>query len=536
MLAKHGLDWLSHSDSPWRVLALPKKWFKHRPERTQAERVRLAIEELGTTYIKLGQAISTRTDLLPPEYIVELSKLQDDAPSIPYEEVRKVIESELGESPELLFKCFEKEPEAAASIGQVHRAVLFDGTEVVVKVQRPGTSERVEQDLAVLKDFAQLVTANTNLGRRYDFLGWLEEFAFTIRNELDFRREGRNADRIRENFLDDPDLIIPKIFWKYTSKKVIVMQMIRGIKLSDADALERANVDKLQLARTCARIVLTEIFRHGFFHADPHPGNFFVFPDGKIAMIDLGMVGRLDEATRESLMRVTLDLAHEDADALVDELLILGVPRAPVRRQDLRIQLDKLIQTYVEGPPEDFSVARLLNGVLAIAAKHRIHVPNDLLFLAKTIAMCEGLSTMLDSNFKLVDYLRSFLEAYMHEMRQPSVIQSRLKANSVDMADLALTLPKKARRLFGQLERGEITFVARLEEGDKYLRGLQRAANRLSTAVVLASLIVGLSYVISRSPNSGFITTMYQLILLALAVVGIGLIVSTIRSKENSGE
>lgn len=492
----------------------------------------MAIEELGTTYIKLGQAISTRTDILDNEYIEELSKLQDSAPSISYEEIRQVIEEELGEAPEALFKFFCREPEAAASIGQVHRATLFDGSDVVVKVQRPGTAAKVEQDLGVLKDFAQLVTSSTEIGGQYDFEGWLDEFAFTIRNELDFRREGRNADRIRENFLDDPDLIVPKIYWQFTTRRVIVMQYIDGIKLSDEESLKLAKIDRLQLSRTCARIVLTEIFRHGFFHADPHPGNFFVMPSGAIAMIDLGMVGRLDQTTRESLMRVTLNLAKGDSDALVDELLILGVPRAPVRRQDLRMELDKLIETYVEGPPEDFSVAHLLNAVLAVAARHRIHVPSDLLFLAKTIAMCEGLSTMLDPHFKLVDYLRSFLENYLKEMREPASIRARMEENAVDLADLALAFPKKARRLFGQLERGEITFIARVEEADKYINDIQRATNRLSTAIVLSGLIIGLSYVVSRLQSAGIVTLLYQLILLGLVVSGIGLIVAMVRSKQ----
>jgi ubiquinone biosynthesis protein len=494
----------------------------------------MALEELGTTYIKLGQAISTRTDLLPPEYVDELSKLQDAAPTIPYEDVRQAIVEEFGEPPELLFREFCMEPDAAASIGQVHCAKLHDGRRVVVKVQRPGASEKVEQDLLVLHDVASFLTSNTTVGQQYDFLGWLDEFAFTLRNELDFRREGRNADKIRENFLSDPDLHVPRIHWELTTRRVITMEHVHGIKLSDTEALDKAGIDRQQLAHTCARIVLTEIFKHGFFHADPHPGNFFVLPTGAIGLIDLGMVGRLDEQTRESLMRVTLAVSRDDGDALVDELLVLGVPRGPIRRQDLRLEVEKVIHTYIEGPPEEFSLAHLLNDVLATAARHRIHVPSDLLFLAKTIAMCEGLSTMLFPTFNLMSFTRSFLETYSAEMREPKAIAERVRSNSIDLADLAIHFPKKARRLFGQLERGELTITTRFEDTREIMDHVHTAANRLAMSVIMASLIVGMSYVVSRSESRGVVSTLLQVMLLLAVVGGLGLLISIWRSHRHT--
>ena len=212
-------------------------------------------------------------------------------------------------------------------------------------------------------------------------------------------------------------------------------------------------------------------------------------------------------------MRVTLDLAHKDADALVDELLILGVPKGPIRRQDLRLDLDKVLQTYLDGPPQDFSLAHLLNEVLATAAMHKIHVPSDLLFLAKTIAMCEGLSTMLDPDFRLVDFTRSFLETYYAELRTPQAIQERLKGGGVDLAELAFNFPKKARRLFGQLERSEIAFTTRLKNTDQILNNLHKVANRLAMAVLMAGLIVGMSYVVSRNQRPGTADILLQIML-----------------------
>ncbi len=527
------MDWLSHSESPWRFVAIPKKWFKKRPERTQAVRLRMALEELGTTYIKLGQVVSTRTDLLPPEYIEELSKLQDSAPPIAYEEVRQVIIEELGDPPEMVFGHFCEEPVAAASIGQVHEAALHDGTRVAVKVQRPGTAAKVEDDLLVLQDVATFLTHNTTVGAQYDFCGWRDEFAYTLRNELDFRREGRNADKFRENFRDDPELHVPRIYWEYTTRRVITMERIEGIKLNDEAGLDAANIDRPKLARTCARIVLTEIFKHGFFHADPHPGNFFVMPNGSLSLIDLGMVGRLDEQSRESLMRVTLNISHGDAEGLVDELLVLGVPRGPIRRHDIRLELAKIIQTYMEGPPQDFSLAHLLNDVLGTAGRNNIHVPSDLLFLAKTIAMCEGLSTMLDPNFRLIDFTRCFLETYYAELRTPKAIGDRLRDSGLDLAELGLSFPKKARRLLGQLERGEIAFTTRLENSDQFLRNIHKATNRLSTAVIMAGLIIGMSYVVSRAQSRGTVDLMLQLMFVLVFVAGVAFLVSIFKSKQN---
>lgn len=527
------MDWLTHSDSPWRFIALPRRWVQKKSTLTQAERVRLALEELGPSYIKLGQAISTRSDLLPPEYILELSKLQDAAPTIPFEQVSRVIVEELGDPPEMLFREFCMTPEAAASISQVHRAIRHDGSSVVVKVQRPGARAKVEEDLLVLRDVASFLTHNTHLGRQYDYLGWLEEFAFTLRNELDFRREGHNADRIRENFREDRDLYVPTIHWDLTTRRVLTMERIEGLKLSDTNALASRGIDRRQLAKTCARIVLTEVFKHGFFHADPHPGNFFVQLDGSVALIDLGMVGRLDRDVRESLIRVTLAIANDEAERLVDEIFVLGTPRGPVRRQDLRVEFDRLLAQYVDGPPQDLSLAHLFNDILGAAARHRIHVPSDLLFLARTIAMCEGLSTTLDPTFDLVAFTREFFDDYFAELRKPGPIKERMQESALELADLSLNLPRKTRRVLDQLERGEICFTTRLENADELLSNVHTATNRLAMAVVIGSLIVGMSYVVSRSESRGTTNSLMQIMLFLAVVGGIGLLASIWRSKRH---
>jgi ubiquinone biosynthesis protein len=529
VLSKYGLDFLAHSQSPLSILAFPAKLFPRRHERSQPERVRLAIEELGTTYIKLGQAISTRTDLVPPEYVTELAKLQDDAPEIPYTDVRSVIIHELGCPPEQIFSEFEREPMAAASIGQVHRARLEDGTRVVVKVQRPGAQEQVEKDLKVMADFVKMVGGTPQL-RDYDLEGWLQEFGFTLRNELDYRREGRNTDRFRFNFADDPTLHVAKIFWEYTSLRVLTMEEVGGVKITEVEELDRMGVDRRRLAEECSRIILKEIFELGFFHADPHAGNFFVDQNGQINLIDFGMVGTIDRAERETLMRITIAMSRRDSETLVDELQTIGTARRPVNRQDLKIELDRLLELHLDAPPEEFSMAETLQDTLKLAAAHKIRLPSDILFLARALAMAEGLGHVLDPNFRMIDHTRSQLEHIYRETRSPASLAERAQENYMDFGELAIDFPKRMRRLFGQLERGEVTFTAKMDMSE-FIENVHRATNRLSVSVLMAGVIAGLS-VLTLSLSDRMARLWVNVFLAFVIGGGLILLASFLRSRK----
>lgn len=533
VLSKYGLDWLANSHSPWRIVALPKAIFTRKDHRSQPERVRLALEELGTTYIKLGQAISTRSDLVPANYVKELAKLQDHAPTIPYSDVVQVIQDEFGKTVEELFTMFEVEPMAAASIGQVHRAMLRDGTLAVVKVQRPGVEETVQRDMEVLKDVARLVQGT--LPPEYDLDGSLEEFGFTLRNELDYRREGRNADRFRDNFGCDPTLRIPKVHWNLSTKRVLTMERLEGTKVSDVAELESMGVDRTELARECARVVLTQIFEHGFFHADPHPGNLFVLQDGRVALLDFGMIGRLDLPTRESVMRLTIGIGRQDAEAVMEELLILGVAHQPVERQDMKMDLRRVMQNHLELPPREFSFAQMYNDILSTAAQHHIRLQSDLLFLARTIAMCEGLSDTLDKDFSLVDFARDYLEKLYMETRSPVALVERAQEGYIDAAELVVDLPRRTRRLLGQLERGEIQLTAKMADERQLLEHFHRAFNRLSMSVLIAGLVAGLSVLtltLSPGDRAGFANVGVKLMLVFVMLGGAGLLMAIWRSRH----
>lgn len=495
ILSRHGLGWLalqlnlgSLIPFHWGLLGHPKR----KEPYTQAEHMRMALEDLGTTFIKLGQILSTRPDLVPPEYIAQFSKLQDSAPSLPYSQVAEVIERELGARPEKIFKTFDIQPLASASIGQVHTALLHDSTPVVVKVQRPGVEALVDQDLEVLGDLARFAVQHTTLGSYYDIEGWVEEFAFILRNELNCTREGQNADRIRRNFAGDNRLYVPRIFWEYTTKRVLTMEKISGIKINDIESLDKAGLDRHRIAENSAHIALTMTYEHGFFHADPHPGNFFVLPNEVIGLIDYGMVGRLDENLQHLLLRMDMALIRKDADRLVDELMALGIARGTVQRNVLKRDLDHMIHRFYELSLKEGMAVQAFSELATIALRNRLQLPSDLIILFKVIAMSEGIGAQLDPGFKLMEFAEPYFKRFWAQSHSLRKQVRRIMEGTQELTDLGFDLPKHARRLLGQIERGEITFVTRFERLEESLRELQRAANRVSMSILTAALVIGL--------------------------------------------
>lgn len=476
------LGWVTARQSPRAVAAV-----------AQPERVRLALEELGPTFIKLGQMLSTRPDLLPSEYIAELSKLQDAAPRVPYVDIAAVVAAELGGPPDEVFKEFAPAPRAAASIGQVHDARLPDGTAVVVKVQRPAIEPIVEDDLAILAQVARLLTANSPLGKRYDLEGYVAECAATLRNELDYVREGRNADRIRGAFAGDPVLHVPAVHWDFTTRRVLTMEAVEGVKIGDLAALEAAGLDRHALAERCAHIAMEQVLNHRFFHADPHPGNFLVQSDGVIALLDYGMVAELDDRLAQSLVRLGMAISHEDADRLVDELLSMGAAPGPVDRDALGRDAGRLLRRYSGLRLGELSAQQIFADGAALARRHRLQMPSDLTMLARVIVMDEGLGTSLDPGFNLVEFARPYFQQFWRRSHSLRSVSRRLREGALDLAEVGEDLPQRLRRLLIHLERGELTVTSRLELPEQTAARFEAAANRLAVSVLAAAAVIGLS-------------------------------------------
>ena len=537
VLTRHGFGWLM-AELKLRDL-LP---FRQRLGRTaegaaepasQAVQLRLAFEELGTTFIKVAQLLSTRSDLLPPEYVRELAKLQDAAPPVPIAQLVAVFEAELGARPEAVFAEFDPIPLATASIGQVHAARLRSGEQVVVKVQRPGVAAAVERDLEVLLDLARLVEHYTAFGRDYDVVGLAEEFAFTLHCELSYLREGQSADRFRQAFAEDPDLYVPRVYWEHTTERVIVLERLEGAKVNDLPAPVAGGIDPKKVAASSVRLMLEQMFVHGFFHADPHPGNLFVLADGRIGLLDFGMIGRLDEALQASLTRIFLAVSKDDADRLLDELRATGIVRGEVNQVALERDVDHMIACMRDRPVRDLAAARIFNEITALARRHHLRLPSDLVLMAKVMAMSEGLGLELDPDFQFIPFARPYLERFWLEKRSPRRVAERLAEGIVETAELGLTLPRHLRRLMTDLERGDVRTQVELRGADRFLAELHGMTNRLAMSVLVGGLLVGLSLFLHMLAPAGlesYAGRFFGLSFVAAVVLGFWLLKSLLRS------
>ena len=376
---------------------------------TAAQHARAAIEELGPTAIKLGQILSTRDDVLPPDWEHELTRLQDDAPLVPPAAVRATIVEELGRPLHEMFASFVDAPLASASIGQAHAATLPGGTDVVVKVRRPGVSDEVELDLEVITSVVALLSRSSRHVRSVDAMDLVDQFTTTLRHELDYEREANNLERFAANYAGDPDIRIPAVHHELSTARVLTLERLRGLKIDDLDGLAAAGIDRVALAKRATSFVLRSIFEHGFFHADPHPGNFFIEPNGRIGLIDFGMVGEVDLATRAALTRVLAALVTTDAAPLVEASLRLGISSETTDTDAFAVDLNKLMATDLSKPLGELSLGHVLASVLAVVRRHHLRFPSSLALLAKTLGMCEGLAAHLDPQFRMMEAITPYV-------------------------------------------------------------------------------------------------------------------------------
>ena len=499
-LARHGLGYLVGVFGLERFLPFHRGLLGH-PRRdepyTRPEHVRMALEDMGATFVKLGQILSTRADLMPPDYQAELAKLQDRAKPLAGGEAEEVVARELGGPMKSPFASFDAAPLASASIGQAHNATLTDGTAVVVKVRRPGVVEQIEEDLDILQSMAAAASRRWELAERYDLVGLAEEFALTLRAELDYIKEGRSAERFAANFAGDPMIHIPRVFWETSTARVLTLERMQGVKIDDAAGLEAARIDRRALAERAARIVLKMVFEDGFFHADPHPGNFFIEPEGRIGLIDFGMVGTVDGRTQEQLIGLLLAVTSQDSERLVDAFLELGVARQRVNRTVLSQDLGHLASRYYGRPLGEFALGPLLEESLAIVRRHHLHLPPNLALLLKTVAMSESLGVKLDPEFTLTRVLMPYAQRLMLERFSPTLWAPRLERAGVEAARLGTELPGQLRRLLGEIERGGLEVGMRPEGFEPLVRRFERLGNRIVLGILAAAFVNGLAVLMS---------------------------------------
>jgi len=457
------------------------------------ERLRLAMEELGPTFIKLGQLLSTRADIIPAPFIQELARLQDCVPSIPFAEIRTQIELALGVAIEERFLLLDPEAIAAASIAQVHRARLISGAEVVVKVRRPGVTELVETDIDILMDLAYLLERHMPGSDIYDPIGVVREFAYTIRREMDLSREAHAIEKIRDNFAGDPTLHFPQVYWEATAKAVLTLEYLCGIKVNDLAALEAAGLDRREIARRGASAFLKMVLDHGFFHGDPHPGNVLILPGNVIGLLDFGMVGRLDPGLKRYLTDVLSCVIRRDVDGLIQTIIGAGEMNETLNLRSLKKGLADFIDGYLEIPLKDIEVGRMLLEFIDLISTHRIKMHPDLTLLVKVLVIVEGMGRELDPQFDMVGHLRPFLEEALREKHSPGRLLKEMGEAFDAYLGLARDLPREVREVLNKINRDKFRIDLEHRGLDRFSREMDRSANRLSLSLIIAALLIGSS-------------------------------------------
>lgn len=495
ILGRHGLGALTSGTGMTRLVPFHRGILGHSRRETPystAEHIRLALEEIGPTAIKLGQILSTRPDLVPAEFMSELEKLRDRVPSVPADAIIAIIERELCCSADELFRDFDPVPLAAASIGQVHAATLLDGTRVVVKVQKPGVAEIVAVDLSILADGARRVARRDLLPENFDVEALMDDFAWTLRGELDYVREARNADRLRDILAGEPRVVVPRIHRQFTTASVLVMDRIDGTRIGDVATLSERAIERTQVARASAEILMAQVFGAGFFHADPHPGNFLVLDDGRIAMLDFGMVGQLDEELRHTFWRLLIATVQQDPAAVTDALESLGILRSPSTRDAVRRDMHHLLDRYYGVSVDQFDLSGYIDDLLSIIRRRGLQLPAELALVLKTVAMSEGLWRQLDPSFNSASVAGPFVERTAAEIYSPKTWGKRIIRAGSDTVELGAYLPGQLRRIAARLDRGEFEVTLRHRELDEVLNRMSSMVTRLSMAIVAAAFIMGL--------------------------------------------
>jgi ubiquinone biosynthesis protein len=514
---------------------------------TVPERLRRTLEELGATYVKLGQLLSGRGDLLPPDYISELSKLLDAAPPVPIDDIRAVIDEELGAPVDDLFATFDEAPIASASIGQVHRATLPDGTVVAVKVQRPGIEAVVEADLRLLLGQVRFLGRRSGIVRDYNLVAVAEELARSLREELDYKIEGRNAERLRTNLRNDPRVVIPCIHWSLTSRRVITLDYLDGIKLSEPERLRQVGVNLGAAVRLGVEIYLKQIFEHGFYHADPHPANIMVITDAgpvastvacsRIGLVDFGTAGYLTPGQKELLSDMLLQLLDQDAGGVARTVLRMGATRGRPSVDAMERDLQRLLIRYWGVALEQISIGEMLSEIFKTAYQYRVYLPGDLTLLGKTILTLEGTARSLDPEFVLADAVRPFAEQLVRERLSPLTTGRRVVRTFRQAVDFAQAFPRRLDDFWDQLEEGEFTVGIDLRHLNVLISRLNSMVNRLAFALVVAALIVGSALILLGGKDSwqlpllGIGIPVAQIVFLVAFGAGLWLIISMIRSR-----
>jgi ubiquinone biosynthesis protein len=493
VLARHGFGYLLEEIGLIQMLSLPKRLFTEWEEidpLTMGERIRQVLEELGPTYIKIGQIASTRADIIPEEILKELVKLQDSVAPFSFEDVQRTVEDELGAPLEEIFATFNKTVIAAASIGQVHLAQLKTGERVAVKVQRPNIKALIETDLEILLDLASLAENRMVRMERLQLRDVFEEFAKSLRNELDYTIEARNSEKISKQFREDLTIHIPDIFWDYSTSKILTMEYVEGIKLNQFAEIEKRGYNRKDIAEHLVKALFHQVLIEGFFHGDPHPGNIFIMNGRVLSFIDFGMVGRLTQDMKNNFASMVIAMMRQNTESMIQAILRIGIIPEDVNLTLLTKEVDDLREKYVDVPMSRISLAGAIGDLLEVAYQHQIRIPADFTLLARCLLILEGIVEKLDPTLSIMDMAKPFGLRLLKERYRPKTIAERVWHNFSDYSDLLVDLPKQMKVLMRDMLRGRIHLDVGIPELDVFMRKLDRISNQISFSIVLLSFSI----------------------------------------------
>ena len=508
------------------MFSIKKKWASEEEDaqtRSLGEKIRRFLEDLGSSFIKLGQIASTRPDLLPADIIKELEKLQDAVQPFSFAQVQEIVESELGNTLQHVFNQFDEEPLAAGSIGQVHYAVLHNERPVAVKVQRPNLQSIIETDLEIITDLSRMAENRFAWARKYQLVDIVGELSKTLRKELDYESEGRAAEKIARHFHEDKHVVIPNVYWEYTTKKVLTTDFIDGVKLNDIERLDRFGYDRKKIAERFTHMMLKQILLDGYFHADPHPGNIFILPNETIVMIDFGMVGRLNAHIKYHFASLVIAMIRRNINGIIRAIDQLGLIPAEIDLHELKKDIEDLLDKYYEVPISQVRFGNALQDLFSIAFHYQISFPTDLTLLGKTLLTMEGIVEKLDPDFNMIGVAEPFGEKLLKERYHPKNITERLWMTATEYADIFLSLPQNIRSVSAFMKEGKLRLEITAPQFDRLLTKLDKIGNRLSYSIVLLSFSIIMVGLIIGSSIAQESTVIWR-----IPVIEIGFIIATI--------
>jgi len=547
VLAKNGFGLLLEQAGVFRALRIRRREIETdettgeaRKPLTAGVRLRHVCETLGPTFVKIGQLLSTRPDLLPSEVIHELEKLQHAVHPIPVDDVEQVILEEFGKPADAVFATFDREPLASASISQVHGATLGSGLRVVVKVQRPGIEESIRIDLEILKDLASLLDNHTHYGETYDLSSMVLELEQALMNELDFIREGENADCFRKNFDDEPGIHFPKIRWVYSTRRVLTMERIDGVRISQTNRLDLLGVDRKALGMRVSETMVKQMLRDGFFHADPHPGNLLITDDGTLNFIDLGQIGRLNTSRKKILTDLFIGMANRNGAKVVEAIVALDTMQQRSALRRFEHDVNNLLEQYLDMPIHDIKVGDLLFKIFDLARKYHVRIPGEFALIAKMLVTLQGIIEKLDDSLDLLTIMKPMARKLLIEQFDPMAGIRKLSRSASALETLLTEAPEGILNFLRKLEDDDYTIYLDLKNRKHLHHQVNQIFNRLAfsvillaVSIVLAGIIVGSSLTAGADAASFLMNqAILRFGLFLCVIIVIGLIISMFRGRK----